>query len=115
MLTLNRLLLAASMCCLVATANAAPIDDAIDAQVRGDYVQALNILRPLAAQGNALAQYRIGFMYYNGKGVTQSYQEALKWYRLAAAELGHTSTRSLISTLCITHPLQYPSDSNQMI
>ena len=84
MLTLNRLLLAASMCCLVATANAAPIDDAIDAQVRGDYVQALNILRPLAAQGDAWAPTFIGNMYRDGQGVTQNYQEALKWWRLAA-------------------------------
>ena len=47
MTTLKRLLLAASMCCLVATANAAPIDDAVAAYDRGDYAQALKILRPL--------------------------------------------------------------------
>ena len=84
MLTLNRLLLAASMCCLVATANAAPIDDAFAAHQRGDYAQALNILRPLAAQRNVRAQFSIGAMYDSGHGVTQDYQEALKWYRLAA-------------------------------
>ena len=31
--------------------------------------------------------YNLGFMYDNGRGVTQDYAEALKWYRLAA-ELG---------------------------
>ena len=82
--TLKRLLLAASMCCLVATANAAPIDDAVAAHQRGDYAQALNILRPLAAQRNVRAQFSIGAMYDSGHGVTQDYQEALKWYRLAA-------------------------------
>ena len=56
MQTLKRLLLAVSMCCLVATANAAPFDDAVAAHARGDYAQALKILRPLAAQGNANAQ-----------------------------------------------------------
>ena len=81
---LQRLLLAASMCCLVATANAAPMDDALSAHDRGDYAQALKIFRSLAAQGNAPAQYNIGYMYSNGQGVTQNYQEALKWYRLAA-------------------------------
>ena len=84
MLTLKRLLLAASICCLVATANAAPMDDALAAHQRGDYAQALNILRPLAAQGNVRAQFSIGAMYDSGHGVTQDYQEALKWYRLAA-------------------------------
>ena len=83
---LQRLLLAASMCCLVATANAAPIDDAVAAYDRGDYAQALKILRPLATQGNAGAQYNIGFMYASGQGVTQDYKEAVKWYRLAAAQ-----------------------------
>ncbi len=82
--TFKRLLLAASMCCLVVTANAAPIDDANAAYDRGDYAQALKILRPLAAQGNANAQNNIGYMYLDGKGVTQNDQEALKWYRLAA-------------------------------
>ena len=75
------------MSCLVATANAAPFDDAVAAVAahgRGDYAQALKIFRSLAAQGNAPAQYNIGYMYSNGQGVTQNYQEALKWYRLAA-------------------------------
>ena len=84
MLTLNRLLLAVSMSCLVATANAAPFDDAVAAHQRGDYAQALKILRPLAAQGNAEAQNNIGVLYYKGLGVTQDYQEALKWYRLCS-------------------------------
>ena len=48
MTTLKRLLLAVSMCCLVVTANAAPIDDAIAAHARGDYAQTLKILRPSA-------------------------------------------------------------------
>ena len=85
-MTLKRLLLTVGMCCLIATANAAPIDDAVDAHNRGDYAQALKIFRSLASQGDATAQNNIGSMYYNGYGVTQDYQEALKWYRLAAAQ-----------------------------
>ena len=42
-----------------------------------------NILR-LATQGNGTAQNTAGLMYQHGRGVTQSDQEALKWYRLAA-------------------------------
>ena len=62
------------------------IDDGIAAYNRGDNAQALKIFRSLASQGNAPAQSNLGYMYYNGKGVTQDHQEALKWYRLAAAQ-----------------------------
>jgi TPR repeat protein len=34
----------------------------------------------------AAAQNNLGFMYANGQGVAQDYSEALKWYRLAAAQ-----------------------------
>ena len=36
----------------------------------------------------ANAQCELGDCYYYGKGVTQSYKDAVKWYRLAA-ERGH--------------------------
>ncbi len=39
-----------------------------------------------AAQGGALAQFNLGWMYTEGKGVTQDYAEAVKWYRLSAAQ-----------------------------
>ena len=84
--TLQQSLLAASMCCLVATANAAPFDDAVAAYDRGDYAQALKIYKSLATQGDADAQFNLGVMYRKGKGVTQDYKEAAKWYRLAAAQ-----------------------------
>ena len=40
----------------------------------------------LAEQGNADAQYNLGVMYYNGRGVRQDYAEAVKWYRQAAEQ-----------------------------
>ena len=33
-----------------------------------------------------LAQYGLGYMYYEGQGVPQDYEEAVKWYRLAAEQ-----------------------------
>lgn len=39
-----------------------------------------------ADQGSALAQYNLGVMYYSGKGVEQSYSEALLWYFSASAQ-----------------------------
>ncbi|MDO8370187.1 MAG: GIY-YIG nuclease family protein [Candidatus Nitrotoga sp.] len=38
------------------------------------------------AQGDKYAQNGLGAMYYSGRGVTQNYQEAVKWFRLAAEQ-----------------------------
>ncbi len=46
----------------------------------------MRILRPLAEQGNASAQYNLGVMYYVGQGVKQDYAKALAWYRKAAEQ-----------------------------
>ena len=35
-------------------------------------------------QGEAKAQYNLGYMYQDGTGVPQDYKAAVKWYRLAA-------------------------------
>ena len=39
-----------------------------------------------AAQGNAAAQFNLGVMYANGRGVRQDDAEAVKWFRQAAAQ-----------------------------
>ena len=41
--------------------------------------------RLAAKQGSSYAQSQLGDIYYKGEGegVTQNYQEAIKWYRLA--------------------------------
>ena len=36
-------------------------------------------LRGAAAQGAAAAQFRLGFMYANGRGVPQDDEEAVRW------------------------------------
>ena len=69
---LKRLLLAFSLCCLVATANAAPFDDAVAAHGRGDYAQAFKLFSPLAEQGDAPAQYNIGTAQGYGNRRTRS-------------------------------------------
>ena len=40
----------------------------------------------VAKQGNAKAQYNLGGMYYNGKGVRKDYAQAVQWYRRAAEQ-----------------------------
>lgn len=71
------------------TVVAAPIDDGQSAYTRGDYPTALKLLRPLAEQGNAQAQFRLGWMYWHGDGVKPDIAGALQWYR-KAAEQGDT-------------------------
>ena len=69
---------------LSGAANAGPHDDALAAANRGDYATAFRLYRPLADQGNAVAQFYLGLTYANGRGVPQNNAEAVKWYRLAA-------------------------------
>jgi hypothetical protein len=74
------------MSCLVATANAAPIDDAGAAYDTYDDAKAIRILRPLAERGDVVAQYNLGVMYYRGRGVVQNDQEAVRLWKLAASQ-----------------------------
>jgi TPR repeat protein len=38
------------------------------------------------SQGSAGAQYNIGLLYNEGKGIAQDYERVLKWYILAAEQ-----------------------------
>ncbi len=58
--------------------------EGIDAYKRGDYDTAMTEWRSLAEQGDAEAQWFLGSMYYQGEGVPQDDQEAVRWYRQAA-------------------------------
>ncbi len=64
----------------------AGFDEGVAAYNRGDFATAIREWRPLAEQGNAKAQYNLGFMYRNGQGVPQDDAEAVKWYRKAAEQ-----------------------------
>ena len=74
------------------SAKADDFDDAVAAYKRQDYATAFALIRPLADQGVAKAQYDLGFMYDAGQGVAQNYAEAVKWYRLAADQ-GHVTAQ----------------------
>lgn len=62
------------------------LDDGIMAALAGDYSKAYEFFLVEAKSGNSQAQYYLGMMYDNGKGVPQGYKEAVKWYRLAAEQ-----------------------------
>ena len=58
----------------------------------------LNALTQLAEQGNADAQYRLGTMYKEGKGMPQDYVRACQWYAKAAAQ-GHDAGLNALTQL----------------
>ncbi len=58
----------------------------MEAYDKGDYATALKEWRVLAEQGNAEAQYGLGVMYRDSRGVPQDYEQALHWYSKAAAQ-----------------------------
>jgi len=57
-----------------------------EAYERGDYATVIELVRPFAEQGDAYAQFALGVMYAEGKGVPQDHAEAVRWYREVAAQ-----------------------------
>ncbi|KAG0232610.1 hypothetical protein BGW41_001771, partial [Actinomortierella wolfii] len=58
-------------------------------------VEAVAWYRKAADQGDAGAQYNLGYMYRNGRGVEQSNIEAVAWYRKAADQGNATAQYEL--------------------
>ena len=56
--------------------------------VAQNYAEAVKWYRLSAEQGEATAQYNLGYMYEYGRGVAQDYTQAMRWYR-QAADQGH--------------------------
>lgn len=68
---------------LAGAAVAGPSEDAEAAAERGDWATVLKLVRPLGDQGDADAQFSMGFMYKNGDGVTKDYVQGYMWFDLA--------------------------------
>ena len=73
----------------VGAAWGADFQKGVAAYNAGDYATALREWTSLAKQGNASAQFFLGYMYGNGEGVAQDDKTAVKWWTLAA-EQGNT-------------------------
>ncbi len=61
-------------------------DQARTAHERGDYAAEVAIVRPLAEKGYAFAQFNLGVLYDQGKGVPQDNAQAMQWYQKAAEQ-----------------------------
>lgn len=76
-----------AMSLLVAAVPAwADFQAGLEAYQKGDYVEAAKQWRPLAEEGNAAAQYNLGLLYLDGRGVPESLAEAVNWFRRAAEQ-----------------------------
>ena len=83
MKNLSGLLLAAA---LLTSTFAADFDRGWAYYQAGDFESARAEWEPLAEQGDAMAQFRLGTLYANGDGVAPDLQKALDLYRRAAAQ-----------------------------
>ncbi len=58
----------------------------VEAWGRGDYDKAVREFLLLAEQGHAEAQFHLGVMYSQGRGVPKDSVQAYRWYTLAAGQ-----------------------------
>lgn len=75
-----------ALCMMLLTGgvNAAPLDDAIRQYDGGQYESAAKQFAPLAEAGDAVAQEKLGVMYFYGRGVPEDEARALQWARRSA-------------------------------
>jgi TPR repeat protein len=65
-------------------ALAGPLEDGLAAYRAHDYATALTLWQPLADKGNPAAQYQVGTLYAEGRGVAQNDATAAQWFQRAA-------------------------------
>lgn len=70
------------------------------AYMAGDYEKAFRGFTFLANDGDAKAQYYIGFMHENGLHINQDFQEAAKWYKKSAKK-GYPNSQIRLAQLYI--------------
>ena len=58
----------------------------LPAGLRREMDEVIELWKTAAGLGLDMAQYNLGVVYENGQGVTKDEVEAVKWYRLAAAQ-----------------------------
>jgi TPR repeat protein len=71
---------------LNASAAADELTDALAHYAKLDYARALEKLTPLAEQGNAVAQVKLGIIYSRAEGVPRDDAAALRWLTRAAEQ-----------------------------
>jgi TPR repeat protein len=78
---------------LTSAALAGQLEDADFAFRAGDFVTAADLYRPIATQGEPVAQFRLGVLYEEGKGITKDSREAIRWYVVASQDSSEATFR----------------------
>ncbi|MEJ2465019.1 MAG: SEL1-like repeat protein [Candidatus Thiodiazotropha sp.] len=60
-----------------------------------EYKKVFQLVFPLAATGNAQAQYTLGYLYFHGLGVEKSESQAMNWIQRAAAQGNQKALQAL--------------------
>jgi TPR repeat protein len=60
------------------------VQEGKDSFNRGDFKDSFKELLPVAARGNAHAQYAVGYMYYYGYGPAQDSESGIFWMQKSA-------------------------------
>lgn len=98
-LLLQRLIVSAiAISATLTPAIAGSIKDAQSALDNGDYVTAMDLARPLAERGDAVAQRIVGRMYEQGAGAFKDLNRAGAWYR-KSAEQGDAAAEQALGAL----------------
>src|SRR5262245_32152890 len=102
------------MFALVAAGPAfAGFEEGAAAYQRGDYAAAFAEWQPLAEAGDAVAQFHLALLYWNGEGVAQNDSDAVEWSRKAAAQ-GHVDAEAFLGTIYLTGR-SIPRDCDQAV
>lgn len=91
-------LLAVMMVLALTGAAQAGLDEGLAAAQSGNFEKAYRVWRPLAENGDADAQFSLGLLYENGKGVNQDSAKAAAWYR-KAADQGNASAQNKLGLM----------------
>jgi uncharacterized protein len=85
----------AFMSAMTGEGRAELLEEGHAAYQRNEFLSAIEIWRPMAEVGDAVAQYCLGVMYVKGQGVSQDFVEAAKWLR-RSAEQGSVPSQELL-------------------
>ena len=95
---MRRVLMACAAAWMLAAPAFADYQLGLAAYRRGDYALALREWAPMAAAGHIDAQYRLGRLYFYGRGVARDDATAADWYRRAALQ-GHARSQTNLGYL----------------
>ena len=83
---LTTLVILTGLFCSAGAVWAQDYEEGLKAYRSNDFATALKEWRPLAEQGNAIAQFNLGLLYKNGNGVDIDEELAAKWHCKAAEQ-----------------------------